>query len=281
MYLPEPTPLLSAEEERQLARAIEAGVLAEHLLVSGDRPHQATTEELHAVVRAGELAFQRFLLANVRLVGKLAGREARITGLPGDELFQEGFVAMAGALQRFDPDRGRFSTFATLRIRQHLSEVAAGRFGEMALPPSRAVQLRRTRRLADVLSQERGRSVAADELATELGRTPEATRWLLGYLAPVAVEPASDLIAAEMPDPDAAIYAQQFRRVLAELDADQERVLCLRYGITTGEPVTLAEAALALGVSLSTVRRLERRGLAALRHLVDRLDPVREDPIAG
>lgn len=282
MYLPEPTPLLGADEERRLARTIEAGVLAGHLLDSGERPLPATTDELDAIAHAGEAAYQRFLLANVGLVGQLAAREARITGLPSDELFQEGFVALADALQRFDPDRARFSTFATVRIRQHLAEMAAGRFGELGLPVSRALQLRRARRLADTLGQERGRSVAADELATELGRPALATRRLLGYRAPVAVDTAADVIADPgAADPDAAIYAEQFRRVLRQLDAEQATVLSLRYGITTGEPVGVGEVAVALGLSLSTVRRLERRGLAALRALADRLDPTRDDPLAG
>ena len=278
----EPTPLLEPEQERLLARTIEAGVLAGHLLASGERPVPATSDELDTLVRAGERAYQHFLLANVRLVGLLASREARKTGLPTDELFQEGFVALADALQRFDPARGRFSTFATVRIRQHLAEAAATRFGELALPASRALGLRRARRWAEVLGQERGRSLAADELAAALGRPAEATRRLLDYRAPVAVDAAAEIIADPVAvDPDAAIYARQFRRVLNQLDAGEAEVLRLRYGITTGEPVGVVETAAALGLSPSSVRRLERRGLAALRALSDRFDPTRDDPIAG
>lgn len=284
MRKPEPTPLLTAEEERILARAIEAGVLAAHLLVTGERPVPATTEELEAVAADGTKAWRVFLLANVRLVWKLAVREAALTGLSVDELFQEGFVALAGALQRFDAERSKFSTFATIRIRQHLAEVAAIRFGEMSLPISRALRLRRARAMASMLGQERGHSVAAAELAAELGQPTDWTRRLVGYQAPVAVDPADEAMAIPDPapqDPDAGIYAAQFRRVLRRLDPDQERVLSLRYGLATGEPMDLGEVAARTQLSLSTVRRLEARGLAALRGLAGLLDPSREDPLAG
>lgn len=282
MDKPQPTPLLSAEEERFLARAIEAGVLATHLLATGERPVPATTAELQAIVEAGGQAWQRFLLANVRLVGKMAGREARRTGLSVDELFQEGFIALAGALQRYDPDRGRFSTFATIRVGQHLAEVGAGRLGELALPPSRALRLRRARGLEAVLGQELGHTVGAAALAVELGRPADWTRRLLGYRAPVPVDAETLSIPDPAPaDPIAAIYSRQFRRVLDQLEAEQARVLSLRYGLATGEPVDVGEIAAWLGVSPSTVRRLERRGLAALRAMAARLDPFAEDPIAG
>ncbi len=282
MDKPQPTPLLSAAEERSLARAIEAGVLAGHLLDTGERPVTASVGELEALAELGRLAWQRFLLANVGLVGKLAGREARRTGLPADDLFQEGFVALAGALQRYDPDKGRFSTFAVIRIRQRLAEVGAGRLGELALPASRAMRLRRARGLEAVLGQELGHDVATSELAAELGRPAEWTRRLLGYRAPVPV--GSEALALPDPepaDPLAAIYAGQLRRVVNQLAAEQASVLRLRFGLATGEPVEAGEVAAWLGVSLSTVRRLERRGLEALRAVADRLDPSADGPLAG
>ncbi len=282
MTKPQPIPLLSAAEERTLAMAIEAGVLAAHLLATGERPVPASIGELEAIAELGRQAWHRFLLANLRLVGKLAGREARRTGLPPDDLFQEGFVALAGALQRYDPDRGRFSTFATIRIRQRLAEVGAGRLGELALPPSRAMRLRRVRGLAAALGQELGHEVPTAELAAELGRPTDWTRRLVGYLAPVPV--GSEALALPDPepkDPLAAIYARQFRRVLDQLESEQARVLRLRYGLVTGEPVDVGEIASRLGVSLSTVRRLERRGLASLRAMADRVDPFADGPLAG
>nr|WP_300149400.1 sigma-70 family RNA polymerase sigma factor [Propionicimonas sp.] len=284
MHRPSPTPLLTAAEERLLARDIEAGVIARHLLDTGAPPVAATTEELEEIATTGEQAWQRFLLANLRLVWKLAGREARRSGLPTDELFQEGFVALAGALQRYDPERGRFSTFATIRVCQHLAEVGAARFGELALPPSRALQLRRARALAAALGQERGGTVVATDLAQEFGRPPTCTSRLLGYRRPIGLDGATDgtgIPEAVPRDFDAAIYGEQVRRVLGRLDADQARVLALRYGFATGGPVEVTEVATRLTLSPSTVRRLERRALAALRPLVASLDPCAEEPLAG
>jgi RNA polymerase sigma factor (sigma-70 family) len=278
-----PRSLLTAADERRLARQIEAGVLATQLLATGDRPVPATDAELAALAEAGRHAWQEFLLANLRLVWKLAGQEAGRSGVPVEDLFQEGFVALAGALQRFDPDRGRFSTFATVRIRQRLAESGAARLGGLALPPSRAVRLRRARGLQGLLIQERGGSVSLDELATQLGRPIDWTRRLLDHRPPVPLEPADDDLAIrerEPADPDQAIYAEQVRRVLRRLDPEQARVLALRYGLATGTPVEIEDIAVRLGVSPSTVRRLESRGLAALRPLAGRLDPF-ADPLAG
>ncbi|MGV8909257.1 MAG: sigma-70 family RNA polymerase sigma factor [Propionicimonas sp.] len=284
MRTPVPLPLLTAADECLLARRIEAGVLAEHLLACGERPLTATAAELAELVEAGRRAWHDFLLANLRLVGKLAVHQARRSGLPTDDLFQEGFVAMAGALQRFDPDRGRFSTFATVRIRQRLAEVTASRLGALELPDSRALRLRRARGLETALVQEHGRSVATAELAAALGRPVGWTQTLLGHQAPMTIDYTADenmFGSAQPADPDRAIYARQFRRVLRGIDADQARVVALRYGLVTGDPLDVTEIARRLGVSDSTVRRLEVRGLAALRGLADRFDPVADNPLAG
>lgn len=284
MHKPEPTPLLTAADERSLARRIEAGVLAGHLLASGERPVAASVEELTFLVETGRQAWQHFLLANVRLVWKLAGREASRSGLPVEELFQEGFVALAGALQRFDPERGRFSTFATVRIRQRMSEAGAGRLGELALPVGRALRLRRARGLEVALVQERGRSLASGELAAELGRPVGWTQRLLDHRAPTSLDPDLEGVAIweqQPADPDRAIYAEQLRRVLRRVDREQTRVLALRYGLATGEPLEVREIAVRLGLSVSSVRRLEKRGLASLRELAAGLDPYAADPLTG
>ncbi|MBK8459198.1 MAG: hypothetical protein IPL43_02405 [Micropruina sp.] len=106
-------PLLTAAEERALAREIEAGVLAGDLLATGSGAGVATAAELLALERAGQQAWQRFLLANLRLVWQVAHREARRSGLPADDLFQEGFLGWAVARRRWDHTRGiRFATLA-------------------------------------------------------------------------------------------------------------------------------------------------------------------------
>ena len=284
MKKPQSAPLLTPEAERLLARRIEAGVLAAELLASGARPIPATVEELVSLVDSGRQAWQDFLLANLRLVWSLVGSEPGRAGLPIDDLFQEGFVALAGALQRFDPERGRFSTFATVRVRQRLAEAAAGRLGALALPDSRALRLRQARGVEAELVQEQGRSVEAGELAAALGRPVDWTRQLLGHRPPVRLDPAEETLALAIaggPDPDQAIYAGQVRRVLRRIDTDQAEVVALRYGLVTGEPVEVADIAARLGLSTSTVRRLQARGLAALRTLAGPSGLLTDKPLAG
>lgn len=87
--------------------------------------------------------------------------------------------------------------------------------------------------------------------------------------------------AAPGPDLDEAIYARQVRRVLRRIDPDQAAVVALRYGLATGEPVDVAAIATRLGLSTSTVRRLEVRGLAALRAIATPEDPLADSPLAG
>ena len=101
------TPLMSAQEEYAGARAIEAGVLAEHLLATGERPVPATTAELRAIAEAGVRARRHFLLANLRLVRRLAGVEARRCGLPVDDLLALGTHEPDLALGEGNADAGQ------------------------------------------------------------------------------------------------------------------------------------------------------------------------------
>jgi RNA polymerase primary sigma factor len=269
----EPPPqLLTAESERRLARAIEAGVLAEHLLATGERPVPATEAELVELVAQGRRCWQHFLLANLRLVWQLAGRQAGRSGLPRDDLFQEGFLALAGALQRFDPARGRFSTYATRRVEQHLAEVASVRMGELALPRSRALQLRRAHTLAVALAQEKGGTVSVAELAAGLDQSPEWTRRLIGHRAPLSLDAvAGVLVDEDQPDPEHRIFCEQVRRLLERLPTDQAELIRFRFGLD-GEPVSLVQAAEKLRISPSSAKRTERVALAALRSMLDRAE---------
>ncbi|PKQ30659.1 MAG: hypothetical protein CVT62_11940 [Actinobacteria bacterium HGW-Actinobacteria-2] len=262
--------LLSAEQERRLARTIEAGVLAEHLLATGERPVAASMAELNALAAEGRRAWEHFWLANVRLVWMLAGAEAARTRLSAEELFQEGCVALAGAMQRFDPERGRFSTYAVTRVRRHLVEVAATRFGELALPPSRAIQVWRLRGLRARLDQEHRREVGVSELAADAQLPAPWVSSVLNYRCPVPLDGVEDGRFTEDSSvaSDARLFATQLRDLLARVPRAEADVLRLRYGVGGGEPHSLAMVAGRLRMSPSTARRLELRGLARLRQAV-------------
>lgn len=274
---PTPHDLLSAADEVQLAIAIEAGVLATAALAGDASIPGATVVELSLLRDEGDRAWRAFLLANRRLVWMLARQQARRAGLPADDLFQEGFIALAESLQRYDHRRGRFTTYALPRIRQRLAEVAANRLGELPLPPSRALLLHRVRGLAQGLAQAQGAPVGVAELSSALGRSPSWTETLIRYERPVslydesgAVRPGADRGSDPRTD---EVDRDGVRRELARLPQDQRDVLLLRYGFVTGQPEPFDVVARRLRISESTARRLERRALAGLRG-VDRLRDV-------
>lgn len=262
--------LLSADQERRLARTIEAGILAEHLLATGERPVAASMAELNALATEGRRAWEHFWLANVRLVWMLAGAEGARARLSVEELFQEGCVALAGAMQRFDPERGRFSTYAVTRIRRHLHEVAATRFGELSLPPSRAILLWRLRGRLSRLDQEHRREVGADEVADEAELPIAWVRSVLSHQRPVPLEAVDDRRLADDATTriDRRMVAAEVRELLDRVPSAEAEVLGLRYGLGGGEQLSLAAVAVRLRMSPSTARRLEQRGLARLRQAV-------------
>lgn len=259
--------LLTAEDESQLARRIEVGLAAEHL-----PDHRWWSEsERDLLISQGRQAWQHFLLANVRLVQKVAAAEARLSGLAFEDLFQEGCLALAVALQRFDYRRGRFSTYALLRVQRQVSEAAAARLGALALPPSRAVRLRRVHAVAARLSQTLGRQATAAEVATELGETVAAAERLLGYRAPVCLDASAELWqpAAPATDPDQSLLRAQLPRLLRRVPADHAEVVRRRYGLDGGDPASVESLAAILQVSPSTVHRMERHVLGLLRRWLD------------
>jgi len=266
---PAPHDLLSAADEVRLATAIEAGVLAEAALQSGAVTVHATPVELGLLRTEGEIAWRAFLLANRRLVWMLARRQAKLAGLGVEDLFQEGFVALAETLQRYDHRRGRFTTYALPRIRQRLAEAAANRLGEVPLPRSRAVQLHRVRGVAQGMAQRQGTVVDVAELSSALGRPTAWTEALLRYERPVSLYDESGAVrlgADRICEPgEDTVDRDLVRRALTKLPSDQRDVLLLRYGFTTGQPEPFGEVGRRLRMSESTARRLERRALAELR----------------
>ena len=275
-------PLLSADEERHLARQIEAGVLAEHLLVTGERPVPVTEAELSQLAGAGRAAWEHFWLAHLRLVHKLARQEARRSGLPFDDLFQEGCLALAGALQRFDPDRGRFFRYAAGCIGRHLSALAASRLGALGLPVSEAIAVRRARGVLAELAQERLEEVGVPELAQRLGRDADQVQRWLRHRAPTEL-PGADSLGAwdgSCLDPDRQILDAQVRREVARLSPELAMVVRLRFGIGRSEPLDTGILAERLGMSVSTARRRELEALAILRRRLA-LTGTGADALAG
>ena len=174
MKKPQSAPLLTPGQEQQLARAIEVGVLAAELLASGERPVAATSEELVILVAAGRKAWQDFLLANLRLVWKLVGRESGRAGVPIDDLFQEGFVALAGALQRFDPARG--SAMSWMMTIAHRKAVDRVRSAEAASRRDQTYEATTQERAYDITAEEVERSLEGQRVRSALESLTDTQR---------------------------------------------------------------------------------------------------------
>jgi RNA polymerase primary sigma factor/RNA polymerase nonessential primary-like sigma factor len=263
-------PLLSGSQVVELQSAIEAGLLARDARLSGSGFGDATDHELRLLEASGERARERFICANLGLVGLISRQYAARCQLPDAELFQEGCLGLITAVQRFDHVRGyRFSTYALFWIRAFVGAAAAKLLGAMNLPTSRAEQLRSARGLEAELSQGLGRPPSVGELAHALGRSESWTAGLLAHQRPRSLElvdgPTLDRLQAHDDLDEVLADPQPLRELLLRLDELDRRVLEFRLGFADGAPKSYAETARVLQISVTRVRRIEARALETLR----------------
>ncbi len=260
--------LLDPARELVLARRIEAGLVAAHALAHPWRT-DASRAELRRIRQEGSEAWHEFLAANLRLAAMLARGAARRSGVEFDDLVQEAAWALGHALQRFDLGRGsKFSTYAFPIISRHLVRISSSQDGQLGLPPSRAVVLRRAQGLAQELTQELARRPQLAEISEALGRDPEWTARLMGHQAPESLDDFLQLPA----DPRSSHEHREERllheRLRAEIDrlpGDQREVIRLRFGLVDGRRHGYRDIAARQELSCSSIRRIEQRGLAVLR----------------
>ncbi|MGA9346081.1 MAG: sigma-70 family RNA polymerase sigma factor, partial [Nocardioidaceae bacterium] len=177
MYLDEiaRTPLLDAATEVELSKAIEAGLLAQHLLDSGriarakgGAPMRATREELEWLAAEGERATQRFIQANLRLVVSIARKYGR-SAMPMLDLVQEGNTGLIRAVEKFDYAKGyKFSTYATWWVRQAITRGIAQQARVVRLPVHVVEELNQVGSARRLLERQLGRDPEPEEIATEL-----------------------------------------------------------------------------------------------------------------
>jgi RNA polymerase sigma factor (sigma-70 family) len=285
------TPLLDAATEVELSKTIEAGLFAEHLLHSGrigrakgGAPKRATREELEWVAEEGQLATQRFIQANLRLVVSIARKYGR-SAMPMLDLVQEGNTGLIRAVEKFDYVKGfKFSTYATWWVRQAITRGIAQQARVVRLPVHVVEELNQIGSARRNLERQLGREPEPAELAAELDMTVDRVLDLLAWGrdhvsldTPVDEDgdtSLGDLVAKETtPGPDSAVLDDESRRRLDDLvellDARSADVIRSRYGLVDGRQEKLADIGARHGVSAERVRQLEREALAQLRKLAD------------
>ncbi|MEV5408814.1 sigma-70 family RNA polymerase sigma factor [Thermopolyspora sp. NPDC052614] len=274
------TPLLTGEEESDLARRIEAGVYAQHLLEEDDGLTPERAEDLRAVARDGALAKDHMIRANLRLVVSVARRyHQRDMALL--DLIQEGNLGLIRAVQKFDYTKGyKFSTYAMWWIRQAIERGVAQKGRPVRLPMHVVEELARFNRVERELTLRLGREPSLAELARESGRSPERAAELkrltlrsVSLDTPVGEGGDSclgDLLwdGEEAPAEGAVEFGMQVRQLralLATLPPREAQILRWRFGLDSGYPCTLQQVGDRLGLTRERVRQLECKALSRLR----------------
>ncbi|RPA19589.1 sigma-70 family RNA polymerase sigma factor [Gordonia sp. OPL2] len=274
------TALLNAEQEVELAKQIEAGLYAKHLLATKKRLSATKKRDLAIIVREGEYARSHLLEANLRLVVSLAKRYTG-RGMPLLDLIQEGNLGLIRAMEKFDYAKGfKFSTYATWWIRQAITRGMADQSRTIRLPVHLVEQVNKLARIKRELHQQLGREATDDELANESGIPAEKIADLLDHSRdPVSLDmpvgsdeeaPLGDFIEdAEATSAENAVIAgllhSDIRSVLSTLDEREQQVIRMRYGLDDGQPRTLDQIGRMFGLSRERVRQIEREVMGKLR----------------
>ena len=273
-------PLLSREEEVELAQRIEHGDIAAEEHATEELSFRER-RELETHIQAAEEARARFIRANTRLVVSIAKKYVN-HGVPFLDLIQEGNLGLIRAVEKFDHRRGhRFSTYATWWIRQAISRALADQGRTIRIPIHMSDRLRKIREIAQRLEKQGGRRPTVEEIAELMEIPPHEVRWMLSSSQqpisleqPVGEEQDNELgylieDEALTTPPDAAaqmFLAEEMDKVLATLDPREERILRLRYGLQDGRNYTLEEVGERFGLTRERIRQIEGQALRKLRH---------------
>ena len=294
MYLKEigKVPLLSAEEEIELAKNMEAGAVAkEKIAILKGREENATEEELAEIkeeirnlqkdLDAGDEAKKRLAEANLRLVVSIAKRYVG-RGMLFLDLIQEGNLGLIKAVEKFDYRKGyKFSTYATWWIRQAITRAIADQARTIRIPVHMVETINKLIRVSRQLLQELGREPSTEEIAAEMNMPVERVREILkisqepvSLETPIGEEEDShlgDFIQDDnVPVPaDAAAFTllkEQLEEVLGTLTEREQKVLTLRFGLEDGRARTLEEVGKEFNVTRERIRQIEAKALRKLRH---------------
>jgi RNA polymerase sigma factor (sigma-70 family) len=282
------TSLLTAEQEVNLAKRIEAGLFAEHKLETEPDLDEAYRRDLEEVAADGRRAKAHMLEANLRLVVSVAKKYSD-RGLSLLDVVQEGNLGLIRAVEKFDYTKGyKFSTYAMWWIRQAIQRGFADSARTIRLPVHVLEMLSKLSRVERDMHQRLGREPTPEELAVELDRTPDQIEELLRTSRqPISLDSTigedgetsiGDLIEdVDAPEAselvDRQLMADQLRHALDGLTQREATIMAMRFGLYDGNPHTLDEIGRALGLTRERIRQLEKQSLSKLRH------PSRAQPL--
>jgi RNA polymerase primary sigma factor len=282
------TSLLTAEQEVDLAKRIEAGLFAEHKLDSAPDLTPELRRDLEMVAEDGRRAKAHMLEANLRLVVSVAKKYSD-RGLSLLDVVQEGNLGLIRAVEKFDYTKGyKFSTYAMWWIRQAIQRGFADSARTIRLPVHVLEMLSKLSRVERDMHQKLGREPTPEELAVELDRTPDQIEELLRTSRqPISLDSTigedgetsiGDLIEdVDAPEAselvDRQLMAEQLRSALDALTPREATIMAMRFGLYDGNPHTLDEIGRALGLTRERIRQLEKQSLSKLRH------PSRAQPL--
>jgi RNA polymerase primary sigma factor len=273
-------PLLTAEQEVELARAFTVGRAAVKRMTKNGM-ERGEREKNSREIEAGKKARDHLVKANTRLVVSIAKRYMG-QGVPFLDLIQEGNLGLLKAVEKFDYKRGyKFSTYATWWIRQAITRAIADQGRTIRVPVHVGDRIREMYKVSRSLEQDLGREPTSEEIADEMSLPPKKVSWLLrvsrrtvSLEKPVGEEEDSELgnfIEDESsPTPAESAYhtllQEKLEEVLATLTPREARILRLRYGLHNGHSHTLEEVGRKFGLTRERIRQIEVEALRRLRH---------------
>jgi len=273
-------PLLTAEDEVELAKTIEAGLFAEEKMARSAILSRMERLDLEQLGRDGVRAKQRLIEANLRLVVSIAKRYVG-RGMLFLDLIQEGNLGLIRAVEKFDYTKGyKFSTYATWWIRQAITRAIADQARTIRIPVHMVETINKLIRVQRQLHQDLGREPLPEEIGKEMGLNTER----VVEIQRIAQEPVSlqSPIGEEdsdlgdfIEDADAVVPIEaaafillqdQLFDILNALSDREQRIIQLRFGLADGHPRTLEEVGREFGVTRERIRQIESKTLAKLRH---------------